>query len=71
MPDEPQTMIAWVPRLARNGRSCLMPVSLPYVAQICDEPRYRTPDKLELRIGKRTGQPRYVADMSALEAWRN
>jgi hypothetical protein len=71
MPDEqPQIMTAWMPALSRQGRVYVMPVSLPLVPGIADEPRYQQPAGFTAVRGRRYGPPRFIADQRALTAWR-
>jgi hypothetical protein len=69
MRDEPQVMVAWMPTLSRQGQVYLMPVSLPLVPGIADEPRYQKPKNLTPVRGRRH-RPRFVIDERALTAWR-
>jgi hypothetical protein len=43
MPDEPQTMTAWMPQISRRSRLYWVPVSVPYVASIKNEAHYQAP----------------------------
>jgi hypothetical protein len=61
MPDEPPTMVAWMPCLSRTGGLYWTPVTLPRIEQIADEVRYRRPAGLAAVPNGYRGPARYVA----------